>query len=139
MERDYETHLLRRSYLSSRELGHVIMCAYGAPRAGIFIGRVLRDTPSRAQCLTCCVLAGRSALGTASRLQDWMSADEHGYVASCQPLHGRRQLGSCLLHLRFGQEQRIRASVHFEETHYGRPPLADRRRLRVIPAEFAGD
>ena len=44
---------LRSRRLTSKELGHVIMCAYGAPRAGIFIGRVLRDTPSRAQCLTC--------------------------------------------------------------------------------------
>jgi hypothetical protein len=55
---------LRSRRLTSKELGHVIMCAYGAPRAGIFNGRVLRDIPSRGQCLTCCVTAGRSAIGT---------------------------------------------------------------------------
>jgi hypothetical protein len=48
---------LRSRRLTSKELGHVIMCAYGAPRGGIFNGRVLRDVPSRGQCLTCCVPA----------------------------------------------------------------------------------
>src|SRR5665213_3204950 len=33
-------------------------------RAGIFNGQVLRDIPSRGQCLTCCVPAGRSGTGT---------------------------------------------------------------------------
>ena len=57
---------LRSRRLTSKELGHVIMCAYGAP-AGIFNGRVLRDTPSRGQCLTCCVPADRSAIETHSQ------------------------------------------------------------------------
>src|SRR5664279_1365295 len=56
---------LRSRRLTSKELGHVIMCAYGAPRAGIFNGRVLRDIPSRGQFLTFCVPAGRSAIETA--------------------------------------------------------------------------
>src|SRR5664280_1388021 len=55
---------LRSRCLTSKELGHVIMCAYGAPRAGIFNGRVLRDIPSRGQCLTCCVPASHSFTGT---------------------------------------------------------------------------
>ena len=50
---------LRSRRVASKELGHVIMCAYRTPRAGIFNGRVLRDIPSRGQCLTCCVPAGR--------------------------------------------------------------------------------
>ena len=54
---------LRSRRLTSKELGHVIMCAYGAP-AGIFNGRVLRDIPSRGQCLTCCVPASHSRFGT---------------------------------------------------------------------------
>jgi hypothetical protein len=41
------------------------MCAHGAPGAGIFNGRGLRDIPSRGQCLTCRVPAGHSAYGTA--------------------------------------------------------------------------
>jgi hypothetical protein len=64
---------LRSRRLTSKELGHVIMCAYGAPRAGIFNGRVLRDVPSRGQCLTCCVPAGRSAIGTADARDDTTS------------------------------------------------------------------
>jgi hypothetical protein len=34
---------LRSGRLTSKDLGHVIMCAYAAPRAGIFNGRALRD------------------------------------------------------------------------------------------------
>jgi hypothetical protein len=59
---------LRSMRLTSKELGHVIMCAYGAREAGIFNGRVLRDIPSRGQCLTCCVPAGHSSVRTQVRL-----------------------------------------------------------------------
>ena len=57
---------LRSRRLTSKELGHVIMCAYGAPRAGIFNERELRDIPSRGQFLTFCVPAGHSLCGRRS-------------------------------------------------------------------------
>ena len=41
-----------------------VKCAAGPASAGIFIGRVLWGTSSRAQCLTCGVLARRSATDT---------------------------------------------------------------------------
>ena len=47
-----------------------VNCAAGRASVGIFIGRVLWGTSSRAQCLTCGVLARRSANGTPSRADD---------------------------------------------------------------------
>ena len=61
---------LRSRRITSKELGHVIMCAYGAPRAGICHGRASRDITSPGQCLTCSVPASHFALGTVDGRQN---------------------------------------------------------------------
>ena len=53
---------LRPRRLTSKELGHMITCRMTCAPVGIFNGRVLRDTPSHGQCLTCCVPADRSSI-----------------------------------------------------------------------------
>jgi len=73
---------LRSRRLTSKELGHVIMCAYGAPRAGIFNGRVLRDVPSRGQCLTCCVPASHSSTETECHADERTSSGAVGALGS---------------------------------------------------------
>src|SRR5664280_2120079 len=59
------------------------VCVWRAP-AGIFNGRVLRDIPSRGQCLTCCVPASHCATGTMGTVEQ--VADVR---ASIRPLRRR--------------------------------------------------